>query len=233
MDSKYNHFVVIFEIDKKNKTITISDPSKGIIKMDYDTFNAISTKNFLFFIPNRKIPLILSANKIKDIVTTFAYNNKNLIICIILISILFTFFSIITSLNMQFIIDKALTYNSKENLIFILIIMIVIYIFKNVISYIRNRLCNYVNHRLDFLLIKNVFSHILSLPFDYYKNRTSGDIISRLTDLYEVRDLISNIILVIGTDLVFFNTYSYIYVYKKYHINAYYYCIFDCLLFFS
>ena len=203
MDSKYNHFVVIFEIDKKNKTITISDPSKGIIKMDYDTFNAISTKNFLFFIPNRKIPLILSANKIKDIVTTFAYNNKNLIICIILISILFTFLSIITSLNMQFIIDKALTYNSKENLIFILIIMIVIYIFKNVISYIRNRLCNYVNHRLDFLLIKNVFSHILSLPFDYYKNRTSGDIISRLTDLYEVRDLISNIILVIGTDLVF------------------------------
>ena len=203
MDSKYNHFVVIFEIDKKNKNITISDPSKGIIKMDYDTFNSISTRNFLFFIPNRKIPLILSTNKIKDIIITFAYNNRNTIICIILISILFTFLSIITSLNMQFIIDKALTYNSKENLLFILVIMTLIYLFKNVISYIRNRLCNYINHKLDFLLIKNVFSHILSLPFDYYKNRTSGDIISRLTDLYEVRDLISNIILGIGTDLIF------------------------------
>lgn len=202
LEKKYNHFVVIFEINRKNNYLIISDPSRGIIKMDYDTFMNISTKNFLFFTPNRKIPLILSNNKIKDALISFLYRSKKQFLSIIIVSILFTLLNIITSYNFQFIIDKALTLNSKSNLIYIFIIMTILYLFKDIILYIRNRMINYINHKLDYILVKEVFSHILSLPCEYYKDRTASEVVSRLSDLSEVRDSLSSIIITIGTDLI-------------------------------
>lgn len=202
LDLKYNHFVVIYEIDKKNKHIILADPSRGIIKMDYETFKNISTGNYLFFTPIYQIPLILSDNKLKYTLTTFIYNNRKQIISIIIVSILFTLLNIVTSYNFQFIIDKALTYFSKYNLIYILSIMTIIYFLKDVMLYLRNIMINFINHKLDYILVKEVFSHIMSLPLIYYRSRTVGDVTSRMSDLSLVRDSISSVIITVGTDLI-------------------------------
>ena len=63
IDKKYKHFVVIHKIDKKNNNIIIADPAKGIVKMDIDKFKSISTKNYIYLIPNKIIPRIKEENK--------------------------------------------------------------------------------------------------------------------------------------------------------------------------
>lgn len=206
IDDKYKHFIVIHKIDKKNNTIIIADPSKGIIKMTKNQFLEISTNNFLFFTPNKKIPIIKTDNKIKNIILDFLYQNKKIIVFITILSLLFTFLNILTSFNFQFVLEKALAYNSKHNLCFIFIIMIILSLFKAFVEYFRSNCINFLSNKLDYKLIVDSFSHILSLPYLYYKNRTTGEILSRINDLKELKEYISHIIITVLVDfiLVFF-----------------------------
>lgn len=202
IDSKYKHFLVIHKINRKNKYVILADPDKGIIKMSFDDFSKITTGNFLFFTPNKKIPFIKLDNKVKNKIFEFIYENRSVLLTIIFFSLLYTFINIITSFNFQFIIDKALSYNSKFNLYFIFIILFILYILKDIAEFLRSRLLNFISHKLDYILVANSFSHILLLPHLYYKNRTTGEIISRVNDLSEIRDSISHLIVTFLVDFI-------------------------------
>lgn len=202
IDDKFKHFVVIYKINRKRNYIVIADPSKGILKMTKEQFLKISTNNYLFLIPNKKIPYIKNENYFKRTILDFVYKNKNIFIVIIGISVLYTLLNILVSFNFKFIIDRSLAFSSKSNLYFLFFIMLFIYILKDIAEYFRNRLLNFINHKLDCSLISNAYFHILSLPHLYYKNRTSGEIIARINDLSEIRDYISHIIITFLVDAI-------------------------------
>ena len=202
IDEKYKHYVVIYEINKKKDYIVIGDPAKGLIKMRIDSFRKISTQNFLFFHYIKKIPKIKKDNKIKELVIRTIYDNKNIVVLSGILSILFIICSIITSYNMEFIIDKSLNFNSRKNLYFIMLLLIFIYSLKGITEYYRNLLINFFNHKLDYNIFPSSFYHILSLPYLYYKNRTTGEVITRLNDLNEVKNFICNAIITFLIDIL-------------------------------
>ena len=202
IEGKYKHFVVIYEINIKKDYIVIGDPAKGLIKMRIESFKKISTKNFLFFHYIKKIPKLKTENKIKLLVIRLIYDNKNLIITTILLSILFIICSIVTSYNMEFIINKSLNFNSKPNLYFIIVLLILIYSLKSITEYYRNLLINFLNHKLDYTIFISSFYHIISLPYLYYKNRTTGEVITRLNDLNEIKSFISMAMITLLVDIL-------------------------------
>ena len=200
IDNKYKHFVVIHKIDRKNKYITIADPSRGIIKMDVDKFRTISTSNYLFFTPIKRIPVMMDndilINKLKD----FIYNNKHILLTIVFFSLLFILINIIITFNFQFIIDRAINNNSIKNLYVITLFFILIYSLKNFLEYGRENMLSFLSHKMNYIMINDSLNHILSLPHLYFKNRTTGEILSRLSDLDELKDLISDFIVTIFVD---------------------------------
>ena len=119
IDKKYKHFVVIHNIDRKNNYITIADPSRGIIKLDIDKFKSISTNNYLLFIPNKTLPIMNEDNIIKKKLFNFIYNNKNTLITILLFSFIFTLVNLLITFHFQFIIDRAISIKSINNIYFI------------------------------------------------------------------------------------------------------------------
>lgn len=204
IDSKYKHFVVIYKIDRKKQLLFISDPAKGLIKITFDKFNLICTGNFLFFTPNKKIPVIKNNNEVKKVLSNILYENKRLLIMILLCAAFYTISQIIGSYSFKFIIERAITYNSYNNLYIFLVILLSLYIFKDVSDYIKNRLVNFISCKIDYILINNTLAHILSLPHLYYKNRTVGEIISRINDLGEIRDAVSHLIVTFLVDFILF-----------------------------
>ena len=59
----------------------------------------------------------------------------------------------------------------------------------------------FINTKIDLTLTIDIFNNIIYLPYHYYKNRTTGDIISRINDLNSIRDVISKVALSIFVDL--------------------------------
>ena len=200
VDNKYKHFVVIHKIDRKNKNIIVADPARGIIKMDIDKFKSMSTGNYLYFVPNKIIPRMKENNLIKDKIKDFIFNNKNVIITIIIFSFLYTLINIIITFNFQFVIDRAITYNSLNNLYVISLLFIFIYFLKSALDYSKEKLLYFLSHKLNYTLINDSLNHILSLPHLYFKNRTTGEILSRVSDLDELKDLLSDFIITILID---------------------------------
>ena len=202
IDNKYKHFVVIYEVNKKNNYVLIADPGRGLVKMSIESFKNISTNNYLFFRYIKKIPTIKAQNQIYINLITVISDNLNIVLLVTFLSILFILTSIVVSHNMEFIIDKSLNFHSKQNLNIIIILMILIYSLKLITEFFRNKLLNFINHKIDYSIITTSFYHVLSLPYLYYKNRTTGEVITRLNDLSDIKELISNLIVTLFADLL-------------------------------
>lgn len=198
IDNKFNHFVVIYEINKKKNYLIIADPGKKILKIKYSSFRKIYNGIIIFFIPLKQIPII----NYRDY--SFIYNiikkNKKYIIKLIILSLIVTFLSIISSFFLYFIIN-SINYNSYKLLIIIFIIFTSISLIRIIIDYFRNKILININQKIDFCLTTDVFNKIIELPYHYYRNRTTGDVISRINDLSIIRDSISTVALSLFIDL--------------------------------
>lgn len=201
IQNKYKHFLVIYKIDKKNKVIMLADPSQGLVKMNVSDFEKMSTKVFLFLKPNKKIPYVKNESKVKNIIYNFLSENKMSLFIILILSFLYNIISIMTSFNFQLIMNYALKYSSKYNLYIIFISMLILYILKELLIYIRNLVVNFISFKLDYSLITSVYSHILSLPYSYYRNRPVGEVVMRINDLGELKDSVSQLIVTFLLDI--------------------------------
>ena len=119
---------------------------------------------------------------------------------IFILSLFITFFSIITSFYTEYMIE-AVTSLSKYNLHIIFYIFFLIYLLKIVTEFIRNKSLITINQKIDLNLTIDTYNKIIDLPYSYYQGRSTGDILSRINDLDNVRDMISKVALSLFIDL--------------------------------
>ena len=205
--NSYQHFIVIYKIDKKKNMLTIADPNDNRIKkMSILDFNKISSNNFILLYPCKKIMLVDNNTALKE----FLFKTISLftpdIVNIIFLSFIVTVAQVFLSFEFKLFFNNVIQYNIISNLYVLTLIFILVILLKNFSNYYRNRLVNSINHKLDKSLFSHVYNHILSLPYLYYKNRTTGEIVARLNDLIDVRDVLNKFIVTITIDLFMFIT---------------------------
>ncbi|MEG1597092.1 MAG: peptidase domain-containing ABC transporter [Bacilli bacterium] len=213
IDNKYKHFIVIHHIDRKHKKIIIADPSTGIKTMTYLDFKKISTNNFIILKPQKNIVNLKDNKLFPKLLFSILKKHKVLITLTFILSITLTLITIISTFQFQFIIDDAINYKSMDNLLFIIAIFSFIMFLRELTSYIRANLINSLNHKIDFILIKDVISFVIHLPYLYYKNRTTGEIISRINDINTLKDAISKSLISMIIDSVLI-VISFLFLYK-------------------
>ena len=197
--NNYKHFVVVYKIH--NQKITIMDPAKGMVKMSINDFLKMWTSYILILEPFKKLPIYEDNNYLNNVVMYIFKSNKKMIINLITLSILSTIFICIYSYHFKIIIDNYLFTNKISMLIITVIFMVILFI-KLVIEYLRNNLLLYLNQKIDLSIITTTISKIITLPYSYYKNKTTGEIISRVNDLFYVKNVISKIITTIFLDII-------------------------------
>ena len=196
--NNYNHFVVIYKI--KNNMITIMDPAKGILKLNIDEFSKIWTGYILMLEPYKKLPVYNENNYILSILKNILFDNKKIIINLLSLTLITTIFTCVYSYYFKIIIDKVLN-TDKLNILVITIIFLLIFVLKTFIEYLRNNLLLYLNQKIDLSIITTTIDKIISLPYSYYKNKTTGEMISRINDLFYIKNVISKIIITIFLDI--------------------------------
>ena len=199
LDNSFLHFIVIYEINFKSKYLIIGDPSDKVKKISFDDFKLVFNKVLIMLTPTKVLPIETNIN-----IYSFMFNiikrHKPLLKQLLIISIFITLFSIINSFFIQYMIE-AINNNSKSNIYLIFYIFFSIGIIKIISDYFRNKILIYLNQRLDLNLIVDNYFEIIKLPYHYFKNRTTGEVVSRFNDLASVRDVISKFFLAIFIDM--------------------------------
>ncbi len=198
INNSYNHYVVIEKIDFKKKRILVNDPIGKHKYCSYTEFDKIFNNILIYLYPIKKIINTPNNSFIKFILEIIKSSTKQLI-QVIFISIFITIFSIITSFYMQYMIDNIMF--SKQKIILIFILFLIIYLLKIISDFFRNKILILINQKVDFNLTFNTFKQIINLPYRYYKNNTTGEIISKINDLEAVRQVISKVSLSLFIDL--------------------------------
>lgn len=193
------HFVVVYKI--KNNKLTLMDPAKGMINISKEDFNKLFTGNILLLEPIKKMPNYNDNNYLLEVIKTTINNNLSLILKILFLTIIASIFTCIYSYHFKIIIDKIINTN-KLNLLIITIIFILIFFIKKISEFLRNNLLLYLNQKLDLSIITTTINKIISLPYSYYKNKTTGEIISRVNDLFYIKNVISKIIITLFLDII-------------------------------
>jgi len=183
------HFVVLYEIQKKH--VIIMDPAKGRVKLLKEDFQKDFTNILILFYPQQKILKLSTDKSIIHYFWQVLGQEKSLFWQIILMSLFLMVTSIITSYYFKIGLD-AITNNSNiNNLKLIVLIFLVITLFKIIFTYWRSYLENHLNKNLDVLLMSNFINHIFRLPSLNIYSRSSGEIITRINELENIKNICS------------------------------------------
>lgn len=187
----YLHFVVVYKM--KDNKVTIMDPAKGMVKLSLQEFTIRWTGYILVLEPYKPLPIYKSNNYLNKVIINIISNNKKMLTNIIILSLISTIFTCLYSYHLKVILDNVLN-TDKHNLIVISIIFIQILLVKIITTFLRNYLLIYFNQKLDLSIMTKTISKIISLPFSYYKNKTTGETISRINDLMHIKNVIAKML---------------------------------------
>lgn len=197
IDNNLNHFVVIYKIDKANKTILLMDPAYGYKILSIKDFEKIWTKVILVAELKAKIPKYQKPTKLISLFKKIFKQEKALILKLILTSFLLISLSIISSFYIKVVLN-----NLNKSFWQLIILFLVILVFKIFWGFIRSSLENKLNTNIDEKVILPFLKHLFSLPLQYIKNKTTGEIITRVRELNNIKNLFLKIFITISLDLI-------------------------------
>jgi len=102
----------------------------------------------------------------------------------------------------QLVIDKVLTHQSETTLWVLGAGMVLALIFDNVFGYLRQLLTLAATNKIDMRLTRRVFSHLLTLPIDYFETTTAGVITRHMQQLERIRGFLTGRIFTTGLDAI-------------------------------
>ena len=181
----YYHFVVIYQVDESNNKLAIMDPSIGLDTITFSDFKEKYLGTVLIFSKRRNLPYIKSENNLLKVFLSNIKKDKKKLLFLTLISL------IVFILNLFELKLFNHLISNKVNIVFNYTIIILIFVFtKNSMEFIKNRLFINIKYNLEHKINFEAFKRLLNLPISYYKNKTTGEIISRINDLDLLKDLI-------------------------------------------
>mgnify|MGYP003300529405 CR=1 FL=1 len=196
-----SHFVVIFKKTKKH--IIIGDPAKDLQRVSVDEFYKQFTGVLLILKPDDRF--VTGKNRGEKVFSRYVrllLPQKNLFIYGIIASLLLTIFGIVSSLINSVIYDEILPYGQENALKLLIIVFAGIGLTQIVIGFIRQWMMIHLSVKIDIPLMLGYFEHIYKLPMKFFSTRKTGDITTRFSDAFTIKDIFTNIALTLVIDII-------------------------------
>ena len=195
-----SHFVVIFK--KTEKYVIIGDPAKDLLRVSVDEFYKQFTGVLLILKPDERF--VTGKNKGEKVFSRYVrllLPQKKLFIYGIVASLLLTIFGIVSSLINSVIYDEILPYGQENALKLLIIVFAGIGLTQIVIGFIRQWMMIHLSVKIDIPLMLGYFEHIYKLPMKFFSTRKTGDITTRFSDAFTIKDIFTNIALTLVIDI--------------------------------
>ena len=117
---------------------------------------------------------------------------KQVMIEVMIGSFIVQLFGLITPLFTQVILDKVIVHRSLITLNVLAFAFVVVMVFELLLNFSRKYIFLHTASKIDAKLGAKLFKHLFSLPFTYFENRKVGNIITRVRELDQIREFITN-----------------------------------------
>ncbi len=194
------HFVVVFKITKKY--VVIGDPAKDLMRVEIDEFYKTFTGAMLILKPNNSFETgKLKGEKIFNRYIALLKPQTKLFVYGIITSLMITILGIISSLFNNILFDEILPYKQENVLKLVIIVFLGFNISQVMVSFVRQWMMMHLSIKIDIPLMLGYFRHIYKLPMKFFSTRKTGDITTRFSDAFTIKDVFTNIALTLVLDI--------------------------------
>jgi len=195
-----SHFVVIFKIT--SKYVVIGDPAKDLVRIEFDAFLKTFTGILMIIKPNENFATgKIEKGKLLSRYLQLLLPQKKLFIYGIVASLLMTGLGIASSIFNNILFDEVLPYKQENTLLLLLVIFGAVALTKIVIGFVRQWMMIFLSIRIDIPMMLGYFEHIYKLPMKFFSTRKTGDITTRFTDAFTIKNIFTNIALTLIIDI--------------------------------
>ena len=199
INKKFDHYIVIYKVDLNKGTLLIADPQDKIKKFKLTEFKEIYNDILIIMYPVKPIEKRNAENHFKNYILTIIKSLIKELKLLLIMSIIYMLLSVFLSFYIKVLFDKIYYTNTILTLIYIF--FIISKLNQIFIHYLRNKILIVLNMKVDCNLSLYTFGKLLSLPYSYYRNKTTGEIVTRYTDISKIRQSLNKIILSVFLDL--------------------------------
>lgn len=195
-----SHFVVIFKITKKY--VIVGDPAKDLMRIEVDEFYSNFTGVLLLLKPTSEFAGgKIKGGKIFERYVKLLLPQSKLFIYALIASFITTILGILSSLFNNIIYDEILPYQQKDLLKIMLVVFLGISLTSIMVSFIRQWILMFLSIKINIPLMLGYFEHIYKLPMNFFASRKTGDITTRFSDAFTIKDIFTNIALSLVMDI--------------------------------
>ncbi|HBE20165.1 MAG TPA: peptidase C39 [Cyanobacteria bacterium UBA11149] len=184
-----NHYIVVYHCQRDR--VLIADPAVGKRKLSRKDFLAGWTGYALLLEPTAQLAATANEKISLNRYWGLLFPYRSIIGQIILASLLFQVFGLITPLFTQIILDRVVTSKSIVTLQVFSLGLILFGIWSIGLSATRQYLLDYFANRLDLTFISGFINHTLSLPLKFFESRQVGDIITRVQETQKIQTFLT------------------------------------------
>ncbi len=194
-----NHFVVLKSITKDS--YLLHDPAIGERRLTSAEFNTHFTGVLLELTPTQEFQ---KADERQTLRLGHFWNKivglKRSLFQVVLLSLLLQLFALASPFYMQTVVDDVLL-RKDDNLLLVLAIGFgLLMLIQLGTSALREFVILHLSNRLGMQMSANLFRHLIRLPMDYFSKRHMGDLVSRFGSLNNIRNLLTNGIVIAIVD---------------------------------
>lgn len=195
------HFVIIHKVKKEE--VIILDPAKGKEKVNIDKFFESFDGILLLLVPNKEFnPGKIKGQGILNKFIQLLLPQKSLFIYSIIASVILTILGIASSFFNKILMDEILPYSLKNQLNIFVIGFLVLGITQIGLGAIRQHMLLYLSQKIDIPLLLGYFKHVYKLPMKFFATRKVGDILTRFSDAFTIKNILTSVSLSLLMDIV-------------------------------
>jgi HlyB family type I secretion system ABC transporter len=212
---EFNHFVVLERWSPER--IDIVDPALGRRRLSAEEFDAAFTGVVMTFAPGVDFEQRSRAGG-RNWASYFAgilRQDVALPVQIVLASLLIQLLALAAPIFTQLLIDDILPAGNTSALTLLGIAVIVLTLGHLLVEFARDVLLLNLRARLDVRLMTGFFDHLLRLPYSFFQQRSSGDLLLRLQSNTYLREILTGEAFSLLLDSVLVLTYLAYLVWKS------------------
>lgn len=200
LKNNYYHFIVIYEVN--NSYLTVMDPSVDNVKLDIETFKKIYLNTCIILYPVKKVSIVNNNKRLIDVIKIYLKKENKIIYKIIIYSFIIVLLSLLLNTYTLILIDYLIpNYNSKL-LITITLIFLLLGCYKSLLNYYKNKLVIYFNKKVSKYLNNEVINKFFNLPYLFFKNKSTSEVINRINDLEIFKEVFTSIVVSFSTNSI-------------------------------
>jgi len=189
---EFNHFVVVERWTRKY--VDVVDPARGRRRLTSAEFDNSFTGVVIMLEPGVHFDRKSQVEHISlgKYLVQYVKQAPTTLLQVFGASILLQVFGLVLPLLTKFVVDSVLSFKINSVMTLLGVGMAMLVLAQVVTTLLREWLLVYLKARIDIHMMLGFFEHMLTLPFSFFQQRSSGDLLTRVGSNTIIRDTLSS-----------------------------------------